>query len=361
MSNNEWAVQRRGGPAESRANNVIYIGRASFRMEPAPLSADEIDQPIAAAQAIDHSVSALDAAHAVGEDIEPPYLRLRTLVDESLVKDTPSPQAPELDLTEFAVLAENTGVELRGDGPPPPFPRTLIADVASFPHAMPTGTGAVDGAADLGEEGPVIFAHSPGWLGRGGVLRRPGGVGRRAHDRGARAHRGHRQRGERNRHDDERAARGQRDGARARRGGAGARRCPLHPRWRHRRQRTPKQPPTEPALTRSRRSRLPLRCARAAAPSGRRAVRRARAARCDRCRAPDRTDDPFASTSPTPAAATDDAPAGARRSPSTHQGGLGRSLRRIAAARRCDPRGAPLSVSRSAPTVNAPGEAIRPG
>jgi len=137
LPNNEWAVQRRGGAAESRANNVIYIGRASFRMEPAPLTADEIDQP--PAHALDHHVDAIDAEHGAGEDVEPPYLRLRTLIDESLGKDTEGQQAPELDLTEFAVVAENTGVEIVQRDAPPPFPRTLIADVASFPHAMPTG------------------------------------------------------------------------------------------------------------------------------------------------------------------------------------------------------------------------------
>ena len=36
MPNNDWVVQRRAGVAESSANNVIYIGRASFRMEPPP-------------------------------------------------------------------------------------------------------------------------------------------------------------------------------------------------------------------------------------------------------------------------------------------------------------------------------------
>lgn len=136
MPNNEWAVQRRGG-AESRANNVIYIGRASFRMEPAPVTADEIVGPISPPfAALDHDA---DAQHAAGEDVEPPYLRLRTLVDETMVRENqPSPYPPDLDLTEFATLSENTGVEVRGDAPPP-LPRTLIADVASFPHAMPTG------------------------------------------------------------------------------------------------------------------------------------------------------------------------------------------------------------------------------
>lgn len=135
MSNNEWAVQRRGG-SESRENNVIYIGRASFRMEPAPFTADEIVGPIGPPLgALDHGA---DAGHAAGEDVEPPYLRLRTLVDEALLRENQaSPYPPDLDLTEFATLAENTGVEVRRD-PPPPLPRTLIADVASFPHAMPT-------------------------------------------------------------------------------------------------------------------------------------------------------------------------------------------------------------------------------
>ncbi len=149
MSNNEWAVQRRGG-AESRANNVIYIGRASFRMEPAQFTADEIVGPLAPPLAAldlsdrlgDRLADRLggggaDATHAAGEDVEPPYLRLRTLVDETLVSQA-SPYPPDLDMTEFATLAENTGVELRRDSPPP-LPRTLIADVASFPHAMPTG------------------------------------------------------------------------------------------------------------------------------------------------------------------------------------------------------------------------------
>ena len=40
-------------------------------------------------------------------------------------------------LTEFATLAENTGVEVVGSDMAP-LARTLIADVASFPHAMPT-------------------------------------------------------------------------------------------------------------------------------------------------------------------------------------------------------------------------------
>ena len=84
----------------------------------------------------------MDAPHAAGEDVEPPYLRLRTLVDETLLKenqerDGASPYPPDLDLTEFATLAENTGVEVVGSDAAP-LPRTLIADVASFPHAMPT-------------------------------------------------------------------------------------------------------------------------------------------------------------------------------------------------------------------------------
>jgi len=139
LSNNEWAVQRRGG-AESRTNSVIYIGRASFRMEPAPLTADEIIGPIGPPlAALNLGAHDGDAPHEAGEDVEPPYLRLRTLVDETLLKQSQtSPYPPELDLTEFATLAENTGVEVRRDTPPPPLPRTLIADVASFPHAMPT-------------------------------------------------------------------------------------------------------------------------------------------------------------------------------------------------------------------------------
>jgi hypothetical protein len=149
LPNNEWAVQRRGG-AESRANNVIYIGRASFRMEPAPVTADEIVGPISPPfAALDHDA---DAQHAAGEDVEPPYLRLRTLVDETMVRENqPSPYPPDLDLTEFATLSENTGVEVRGDAPPP-LPRTLIADVASFPHAMPT---SIEPATEL-----VVAAES---------------------------------------------------------------------------------------------------------------------------------------------------------------------------------------------------------
>jgi hypothetical protein len=136
LSNNEWAVERRGGSEESRENNVIYIGRASFRMEPAPFTADEIVGPMAPSPvALD---SGFDAAQTAGEDSEPPYLRLRTLIDESQVKDLESQHVPELDLTEFAVFAENTGVEvIRRDAPA--MPHTLIADFASFPHAMPTG------------------------------------------------------------------------------------------------------------------------------------------------------------------------------------------------------------------------------
>lgn len=139
MSNNDWAVQRQGGSAESRENNVIYIGRASFRMEPAPVTADEIIAP--PGLDIHHG----DASHLPGEDIEPPYLRLRTLVDESQVQDRGNQHTPVLDLTEFAALAENTGVEIVRRNAPP-LPRTLIADVASFPHAMPT---AIEPATEL--------------------------------------------------------------------------------------------------------------------------------------------------------------------------------------------------------------------
>jgi hypothetical protein len=130
-------------------------------MEPAPLTADEIVAPIAppplpGLDLGDRLVAdglrdrlrdrlrdpAMDAPHAAGEDIEPPYLRLRTLVDETLLKenqdrDGASPYPPDLDLTEFATLAEKTGVEVVASDAPP-LPRTLIADVASFPHAMPT-------------------------------------------------------------------------------------------------------------------------------------------------------------------------------------------------------------------------------
>jgi len=140
LSNNEWAVPRKGG-AESRENNVIYIGRASFRMEPAPLTAEEMVTPIAAPfAALNLGTAGVDAPHATGEDVEPPYLRLRTLVDETLGKETQaSPYPPDLDLTEFATLAENTGVEVVGRNAPS-LPHALIADVASFPHAMPTMT-----------------------------------------------------------------------------------------------------------------------------------------------------------------------------------------------------------------------------
>jgi hypothetical protein len=139
LSNNDWAVQRRGGSEESRENNVIYIGRASFRMEPATVTAAEIIAPphVAEMQDAGLDVQHGDASHLSG-DIEPPYLRLRTLVDESQVQDRGNQHTPVLDLTEFASLAENTGVEVVGRDAPP-LPRTLIADVASFPHAMPTG------------------------------------------------------------------------------------------------------------------------------------------------------------------------------------------------------------------------------
>ncbi len=164
MSNNEWAAQRRDGAEESRANNVIYIGRASFRMEPAPITADEIVGPIPPAQSPDHAVSSADMAHAAGEDVEPPYLRLRTLVDEGQVNDTEHPYTPELDLTEFAMIAENTGVEMIRRGPLPPLPRTLIADVASFPHAMPTG---IEPATELllSRSGRISFSRTRliGW------------------------------------------------------------------------------------------------------------------------------------------------------------------------------------------------------
>ena len=148
MSNNEWAVPRKGG-AESRENNVIYIGRASFRMEPAPLTAEEMVTPIAAPfAALNLGTAGVDAPHATGEDVEPPYLRLRTLVDETLGKETQaSPYPPDLDLTEFATLAENTGVEVVGRNAPP-LPHALIADVASFPHAMPTMT-SFEAATDV--------------------------------------------------------------------------------------------------------------------------------------------------------------------------------------------------------------------
>lgn len=141
MSNNDWAVQQGGGSEESRENNVIYIGRASFRMEPASVTAEEIIAPPHVVQVAMQDTS-LDvqhgASHLSGEDIEPPYLRLRTLVDESQVQDLGNQHTPLLDLTEFATIAENTGVEIvRHDAPT--LPRTLIADVASFPHAMPTG------------------------------------------------------------------------------------------------------------------------------------------------------------------------------------------------------------------------------
>ena len=41
MSNNDLVGQRRAGAPEIGLNNVIYIGRASFRMEPAPLSDED--------------------------------------------------------------------------------------------------------------------------------------------------------------------------------------------------------------------------------------------------------------------------------------------------------------------------------
>jgi hypothetical protein len=132
-------------------------------MEPAPFTADEIVGPIAPPlPGLNHGARldapGIDAPHAAGEDVEPPYLRLRTLVDETLLKenqerDGASPYPPDLDLTEFATLAENTGVEVAGrDTPPPPLPRTLIADVASFPHAMPT---SIEPATEL-----VVAAES---------------------------------------------------------------------------------------------------------------------------------------------------------------------------------------------------------
>jgi hypothetical protein len=119
LSNNEWAAQRRGGASESRANNVIYIGRASFRMEPAPLLADDLD----------------DGVQGIGEDIEPPFLKLRTNTDESDADASSGPAAgspsPELDLTEFAV-AEKTGVE----PVPPPFPRAVAPTLLMLPEGF---------------------------------------------------------------------------------------------------------------------------------------------------------------------------------------------------------------------------------
>jgi len=148
LSNNDWAVQQGGGSEESRENNVIYIGRASFRMEPAAVTAEEIIAPPHVVE-VAMQDAGLDvqhgASHVQGEDIEPPYLRLRTLVDESQVQDLGNQHTPLLDLTEFATVAENTGVEIvRHDAPA--LPRTLIADVASFPHAMPTG---IDSATEV--------------------------------------------------------------------------------------------------------------------------------------------------------------------------------------------------------------------
>jgi hypothetical protein len=43
VPNNSLVVQRRAGDSEERLNNVIYIGRASFRMEPAPVSDADLD------------------------------------------------------------------------------------------------------------------------------------------------------------------------------------------------------------------------------------------------------------------------------------------------------------------------------
>ncbi len=140
MSNNEWAAQRRGGAAESRANNVIYIGRASFRMEPAPLLDDDIDdhiddervaqagQPGLGGEIGGHNSHADEDGH---EDLEAPYLKLRTSIDDN-APDAASPplSPPVLDLTEFAVVAEQTGVELV---PPPFHPRAVAPTLVMLP------------------------------------------------------------------------------------------------------------------------------------------------------------------------------------------------------------------------------------
>ena len=83
MSNNEWAAQRRGGISESRGNNVIYIGRASFRMEPAPAVAEDFDHDLDD-QIDDERVANGGRPDSGGQDIEPPYLKLRAFSDDRI-------------------------------------------------------------------------------------------------------------------------------------------------------------------------------------------------------------------------------------------------------------------------------------
>ena len=112
MPNNDWVVQRRAGAAESRANNVIYIGRASFRMEPAPLLPNKLGAtPAPQVELMDTHYDTgpvgggdpgLDVpfSPAASDDGEgAPYLRLRTGAEGG---DAATP-TPLVDLTHLAV------------------------------------------------------------------------------------------------------------------------------------------------------------------------------------------------------------------------------------------------------------------
>jgi hypothetical protein len=135
VTNNELAAQRRAGAAESSENNVIYIGRASFRMEPAHLLEDEVvgATPAPQVELLDHHMDRPNeppGGHPVGRlaprtvvdengwremradatrgaavdtetesDAEAPYLRLRT--GEASGLRTPTPLLD--DLTDLAI------------------------------------------------------------------------------------------------------------------------------------------------------------------------------------------------------------------------------------------------------------------
>lgn len=185
--NNEWAVQRRAGAAQSRMNNVIYIGRASFRMEPSPVLNVELGATPAP------QVELLDTGHGSGpagsvypalgvpitagssDEGEAPYLRQRISTDPGGIL-TPTPM---IDLTDLAVVMPTPPPIASPDSSPVLELRTLPAlDPADETGVTPVPTVLRRSRVTLSRPrlaGLGVLAFSAGLLtaATAGVLARP--------------------------------------------------------------------------------------------------------------------------------------------------------------------------------------------
>src|SRR6185503_19933100 len=121
---------------ESRANNVIYVGRASFRMEPAPLGSHDLD-------------------------------------------GTPAPQVDLTDTDDGSGRAAVIDAPGLRPGLDVPFTSATRADEGEAPYLrkrIPTDAGGIATPTPMGDltdpaVAPGVVAASSGGAGRAGVLR----------------------------------------------------------------------------------------------------------------------------------------------------------------------------------------------